>query len=468
MSAPEATTSRYGRSAGLLAGAIGIAGILTYAFFALASHALDREDYGRVVVLWSVMFIAISVLFRPVEQLLSRTVAEQESRGGETRHVLRVAGAIQLAVAGAFTATAFAARGRLQGELFDGDALFFWALIVSVLGFAAAFFARGWLAGSQRFELYAALVLFDAVARMAFALVVAAGLASGADPVALGIALAPAISLAVLFAASAAERWRRRAGEGAETARGTPAVSMRPGGGGSDAAPEFTLAQGSGFAAGVLLIMLSEQIFLNSGPLFARAELDTAAAGFIFNVLMVVRAPVVLFQAVATSLLPHLTRMRALADQDGERAFSHSVRVTLLAIAGFAALTVAAVAIAGPQLMALAFGDKFEYGRLDLVIVAVGMGFYLAATTLSQAVLAHAQARRAALCWALGAAVLLAWYAVPAVEVFRRVEIGFAGAAALLCLLLAVAYRRRGDADGVEPGSPREIELRLAAADDAA
>ena len=74
---------------------------------------------------------------------------------------------------------------------------------------------------------------------------------------------------------------------------------------------EFTLAHGGGFAAAVLLIMVSEQTLLNAGPLLVRASEDAAAAGYIFNVLMIARAPLVLFQAVATSLLPHLTRLRS-------------------------------------------------------------------------------------------------------------------------------------------------------------
>ena len=39
----------------------------------------------------------------------------------------------------------------------------------------------------------------------------------------------------------------------------------------------------------------------------------------------------------------------------------------------------------GPQVMQLAFGDRFEYDRLGLAIVAVGMGFYLVAASLNQA-----------------------------------------------------------------------------------
>ena len=49
-----AETRQYGRSAGLLTVAVGIAGLLAYAFFAVSSHTLDKDEYGTIVVLWSV------------------------------------------------------------------------------------------------------------------------------------------------------------------------------------------------------------------------------------------------------------------------------------------------------------------------------------------------------------------------------------------------------------------------------
>ena len=72
--------------------------------------------------------------------------------------------------------------------------------------------------------------------------------------------------------------------------------------------------------------MLSEQTFLNAGPLLVKATAGAAAAGFIFNILMIARAPLQLFQAVSTSLLPHLTRLRAEGEDDDFRA---SVTVTI-------------------------------------------------------------------------------------------------------------------------------------------
>jgi hypothetical protein len=63
------------------------------------------------------------------------------------------------------------------------------------------------------------------------------------------------------------------------------------------------------------------------------------------------------------------------------------------------------------------------------------------------------------------------WNFVPVLDEFRRVEVGFAGAAALLCAMLYLLYRhpprKPRPEDVVEPGSPQEIEARLAAADEA-
>ncbi len=455
--AREATaeTRRFGRSAGMLSVGVGSAGLLTYLYFSLASHNLDRTEYGEVVVLWSAVFVLISVLFRPIEQLLSRTIAERQAHGQPIGQALRVAATIQLGLAAAFAIAALALRGPIQDDLLSGNETLYWILVTAVLAFAASFFARGFLAGNRRFGLYGALLLAESTARMSFALAVALGIASGQTAVALGVIAAPILSLTVVPLAFAGRAVRGRA---TTTAPREPA-----------AGPAFTLAHGSGFAAAVLLIMVSEQTLLNAGPLLVRASEDAAAAGFIFNVLMIARAPLVLFQAVATSLLPHLTRLRSSASADDADAFRLSIRATVGAIAGFTAAVALVVLVAGPWLMQAAFGDKFTYDRAGLLIVTVGMGFYLSSGTLNQAALARGQARRSAACWVTVAVAFLVWNLLPVLDEFRRVEVGFAGAAALLCALLYLLYRSPGmrAEDIPAPGSPEEIEATLAAADEA-
>jgi hypothetical protein len=68
----------------------------------------------------------------------------------------------------------------------------------------------------------------------------------------------------------------------------------------------------------------------------------------------------------------------------------------------------------------------------------------------------------------LCAIAFVIWCAVPIVsDEFRRVEVGYLGGAALLCLFLSLLYRRPLDSgDTIAPGSSEEMELRLAAADE--
>lgn len=459
----------YGRAAGLLTTALAVAGLLTYGFFAVASHTLDPDQYGQIVVLWAIVLVLVSTLFRPVEQLLARTLAQLDERGVPRGHALRVAATIQLGFAAAFFAAALSLRGPIEGDLLEGRELLFWAMVGAVLAFSASFFMRGYLAGTRRFNLYAALVVIDGTSRFAFALAAAIGVAAGLNLIALGVALAPALSLLVVPIALARTGRQGRSDPIPPQPAGEEPAAPRPAPVRADAAPEMTLARGGGFAAAVLVIMLSEQIFLNGGPLITRALEGSAAAGFIFNVLMVARAPVVLFQAVAASLLPHLARLRSREEQGSEDAFRASVRLTVLVVLCLAALAVLVVLAAGPQLMQIAFGADHAYDRLGLAIVAFGMGLYLSAATLNQAALAQGQARRAALCWAGCAALFVLWNLLPVLDVFRRVQLGYAGGAALLCGLLYLLYRkpRARPRDELTPGSPEELEARLAAADEA-
>ena len=115
-------TREYGRSAALLTLALGSAGLLAYAFFAVASHTLDRDDYGEIVVLWSVVFVAASTLFRPIEQLLSRTLAEREEVGEDTGHVVRIAALIQAALSLAAVALLLLLRDPISDNLLEGGA----------------------------------------------------------------------------------------------------------------------------------------------------------------------------------------------------------------------------------------------------------------------------------------------------------------------------------------------------------
>lgn len=422
MSASE--TASYGRGAAVMSVGIGITGLVTYTYFSLASHSLPDDEYGHISLLWSAVFITVSVLYRPVEQLLSRTIAERDARGVPGNEHLRVAARIQLGLGLLFAVAALIARDPLQEDLFGGSSTLYWVLIATVLAYAASYFARGFLAGHGHFGLYGALVLMESTTRCMFAVAVAVGIAEGESAVGLGMVAGAVISLAVVPWAIT-RRIRRDAAAVAE-----------PG-------TEFTLAHGTGFAAAVLLIMLCEQAFLNAGPLLVKATEGAegaALAGFTFNVLLIARAPLQLFQSVQTSILPHLTRMRAAGDSE---PFRRSINLTLAAIAAFSAAVALVMLAFGPSLMDLFFGDHFNYERGGLAIVAVGMGLYLAAATLNQAALAQERAKQAAACWTLAAAGFVTFLlAADWDDRVEQVEVGYTGAALVLCVLLFNLYRR--------------------------
>ena len=458
-----ASSIDYGKTAGFLSVGVGLTGIITYAYFAIAAHVLGKHDYGQVAVLWSAVFIIVSTLYRPIDQLLSRHVSERLALGQPVGEPMRVAARIQLGLALAFAVLALALRGPLQDDLLEGNETLYWVLFSSVLAYAASYYARGYLAGVRRFGLFSALILTESIFRTSFAVVVAVGLFSGQSVVALGIVAAPFLSLMVVpFAFS------RRAEAQPDADPPLPAGGAEDGGGSDAVAPAFTMAHGAGFAAAVLVIMFSEQVFLNAGPLLIRATEGAALAGFIFNVLMVARAPLQLFQAVSTSLLPHLTNLHHREDEGSGAEFQHSIRIVLGAIVAFTAVVALAILIAGPQLMQAAWSKKFSYERIDLLIVAAGMGLYLAAVTLNQAALAQGQVRRASIRWIACAAGFVGWNLLPWIEPVTRVEVGFTVTAATLCGLLYLVYRRPVERaeDVIDPGSTRELEAQLAAADE--
>ena len=413
--ASGSASASYGRGARILSIGIAATGLFTFAYFAVASHVVGEVEAKRLDVLWSVMFVVISVIYRPIEQLLSRTLARNRALGIH-RHALRTPLLLQATFAVLFLAAALALRGPIQDDLFGGSATLYWVFTLGTLFYAASYFARGWLAGHQQFGLYGGLVLMESVSRFLFPLAVAVGIASGEGAVALGIAAAPALSLVVVPIAAT---------------RRDPPLDIDS----EEVAEGITATESTTFALAVAGIMLAEQTLLNAAVLTTDITAsDAALAGIVFNVFLITRAPLQLFQAVQTSLLPHLTGLEATA---GHEAFARAVRVTVLAIAAFAGAVAIGLLAIGPWVMSHVFGQDYDYGRVGLALLGVGMGFHLIAGTFNQAKLARGHARQAVICWMSVAVAFVVWTLLPIVDSeLLRAEIGYAAATAVLAGLL--------------------------------
>ena len=419
----SAQSTSYARGARVLSVGIATTGVVTFAYFSVASYALSEVEYKNVALLWAVMFVIVSVIYRPIEQLLSRTIAERRARGLHHGHPLGIPLLIQATFALLFLIIALAVRQPVQDDVFDGSAALYWILVGGVLAYAASYFARGWLAGHQRFALYGGLVLLESCSRFLFAVAAVVGLTHGEAAVALGMAAAPCVSLFVVPLA-----WSRK-----DPSVDLEAVEQAEGG--------LTLRHGAGFAVSVLAVMLAEQTLVNGAVLSVDATAtDAALAGVVFSVLLIARAPLQLFQAIQGTLLPHLATLQATA---GRAEFRKAIRTTLLAIAAFAFTVALGLFIIGPFALGVLFDVDYDYGRGGLAILALGVGCHLAAGTLNQAALARGQTAHAAMAWLAAAALFLGWMFTPIIDdELVRAEVGYFGAAALLSVALAVLYRR--------------------------
>ena len=112
---------------------------------------------------------------------------------------------------------------------------------------------------------------------------------------------------------------------------------------------------------------------MNAGVLIVAAkagggDLTTGIVGFVFNVMLIVRAPLQLFQAIQTSILPHLAGLEA---REGAAEFHKAIRTTVLVIAAFGLAVALGLLLIGPAVMTALLGDKggFTYGRVGLAVV---------------------------------------------------------------------------------------------------
>ena len=193
----EPAGESYARGARILTIGVGATGFLTAVYFVIASHVLTPVEAKRVDLLWSIMWVAISVIYRPIEQLLSRNIAQRRAQGLE-RHPLRTPVLIQLALGGSFLLAALVFHHKLRDDAFDGSSALYLVLLFGIAFYAVSYFARGWLAGHQHFTLYGGLLFLESASRCAFAAAAAFGITHGQVAVALGIAAAPLVSLIVL------------------------------------------------------------------------------------------------------------------------------------------------------------------------------------------------------------------------------------------------------------------------------
>jgi O-antigen/teichoic acid export membrane protein len=417
--APRATVpTRALAGAWLLSFSTALSGLLAYAFHVLAARSLGAADYGRIAVLWAALFLIVVVLFRPLEQTTSRAVAERRARGAESQSVLRAVLALYLLLVAGFGAIAVGGWSFVTDRLFVGDDALTAALVAGVTGYGLAYVLRGLLSGSGWFEGYGALLLGDAGIRLLAAVPLVA--VASSDVAAAAVAAAGIGGAVVPLVVGA--RKLRNATRGAAT-------------------DSFRLTRALGFAAPATAVAAADQVLVNGGPILVMVGGGSPeTAGLVFAATMLVRVPVYLFQGVAASLLPNLTRMSTSEDV---AAFRRGVARPAAVLFALGLTAIAGAAAAGPQALQLVYGAEFDAGRLELTLLGCGVAFYLLAATVSQALLALEAVRSAAVAWCAGAFAFLTVYAVVDGGELLRTSAALAAATALSAVLLVLLLARQ-------------------------
>lgn len=405
--------------AGLVSVATLCAGFLIYGFHVLAARRLGPDAYGQIAVLWAALFLTVIVLFRPLEQTTSRETANRLARGEEAGTVVR---AVSRLAAGLLLAIGLGiALGwtLITDRLFLGNEVMTAMLLAGIVLYGGAYVMRGLLAGTRWFPGYGLGLVADSVVRLLVAaplvIVASQNLAAAA------IAIAGLGGLAVPLAVG--HRRLRRAVAGSDES-------------------SFRLGSALRFAMPAGVVAGADQVLVNGGPILVMlggGAGASKAAGVVFAATMLVRVPVYLFQGLAASLLPNLTRLQAV---DGDLRFRRAVHQTVGLLLAGGVVIVAGAAFAGPEGMRILYGDDFTAGRLELVLLAAGVALYLGAATFSQALLALGAAGRTAIGWSAAAVLFVGLYAlVPGGPLFR-IAVAFLGATAATLLVTGATLLR--------------------------
>ena len=418
------TRQNAGAGSAYVAGSFFISGLLTYVFQGLSARYLGKSGYGDLVMLWSMTFLVVQVLWIGVTQTLGRFVSERLSRGEDPRPVISSVKRLQLALLAAFVIAYLLASPLITDALFRGSWALTAALLAAVVAYAPEYFRRGTFNGHRQAARLGVLHVVESSSRalLAVALLVAG---VGVFGPALAIVLAPLVAVVVV----------------------RPTPEAPPGGKGGP----FSATKAFRFTGPVLLCVAFAQILMNGGPVFLSLLGGTRGQVGVFGAaLILTRVPQYVISPAIGALLPHASRVLATEgpgplDRFVARATGVVCLVGVLMVGGTWAL--------GEWGIRLFAGDEFDTTRWVLVPLALLAAFYLLSETLNQALFALGHARRAALGWLVGLPVAAACMALPVTGLLQRVSFALALGALAVAVAQAAFYLtvRKRPAGSPEP-----------------
>lgn len=393
-----------------------VAGLSAYGFIALSTRVIGEDNYGPLGALWGLVFLAGPGLFIPLEQEVSRALADRRARGVGGAPVVWRAATIGVILCLVVLALLIAVSNWVVEEVFDGQLLLLGGLVLGLIGALGGHLVRGCLSGTGQFKGYGTFLGAEGFFRfLGCALLALVGVGSvGWYGVALGVA--------PLIAVPVALRVQR--------------PRLEPG-------PESPWGEVSSALGYLLLASLSAYTIMNIGPAVVQVlatDAEKEVAGLFVSAVIVARVPLFLFQAIQAALLPKLA---GLAGNGRFQDFRAGLRRLLVVVAALAAAGSLGGWLLGPMVVQMMADTDVELGHRTLGMLALGSGVYMLALAMAQAVIALGGHKDQALAWAAGLLMFPPVVWLSSDDLLFRVELGLLAASVVACGAMAGLLTRR-------------------------
>jgi O-antigen/teichoic acid export membrane protein len=370
--------------------------------------------------MWFIAFALIPGFFLPIEQEVGRALSHRRAIGQGGLPIVKRVLQITVIIFVALCIAVFALSSQINSNLFDGNGVLTWCLLLSLATYAPMHLARGICSGNARFGSYSLIIGLDGAIRVLSCAALWIAGVNNIGAYALTIALSPVVG--VLIAAF------------------TGKLKTEPG-------PEASWAEVTPNLGWLLLGSLFAAALVNAGPITvdilghdAPPELVTRFG----NAVIFARIPLFLFQAVQAALLPRLARLAA---QRKLSEFKRGIKQLLILVISVGVLGTIGAFVIGPWVLELVYDGGID--RRTMTLLAFASAIYMLALALAQAVIALSGHARVALGWCAGFVtfVVVAW--LSSNDLYLRVELALVASSLVSLSIFMVSLKQKMSGDAV-------------------
>jgi O-antigen/teichoic acid export membrane protein len=389
-------------------------------FFKIGQQALGQDGFKPIVAMWFIAFALIPGFFLPIEQEVSRALSHRRAIGQGGLPIVKRVLQITVIIFVALCAVVFALSSQINSNLFDGNGVITWCLLLSLATYAPMHLARGICSGNARFGSYSIIIGLDGAIRVISCAALWIAGVTNIGAYALTIALSPVVG--VLIAAF------------------TGKLKTEPG-------PEATWAEVTPNLGWLLLGSLFAAALVNAGPITvdilgqdAPPELVTRFG----NAVIFARIPLFLFQAVQAALLPRLARLAA---QRKLSEFNRGLKQLLILVVSVGVLGTIGAFLIGPWVLDLVYDGGID--RRTMTLLTFASALYMLALAIAQAVIALSGHARVAVGWCAGFVTfaVVAW--LSSNDLYLRVELALVASSLVSLAIFVVSLKQKMSGDAM-------------------